>query len=116
MPTAPLRPCSAPGCPNRTAGGRCDVHADLARKQRGTWTSVYGSEWPRIRLDYLSLNPVCVLCGRLAQVAQHLPRGIRLLGRQKGLDPHADESLRALCISCHGKETRKRHSGGWSAQ
>lgn len=114
MPHAPLRPCTSPGCPTPTAGGRCPVHARLAGQQRTGWRSLYGSEWPRVRLDYLSRNPVCVLCGRMATVADHYPRGIRLLRKQRNPEPHADRHLRALCASCHSSETMRREPGGFT--
>lgn len=113
MPTAPLRPCTTPGCPVPTAAGRCEQHARLAGQQRTGWRALYGSEWPRIRLDYLSRNPFCVLCQRMATIADHYPRGIRLLRKQHNPEPHADRHLRALCINCHAQETARREPGGF---
>lgn len=116
MPTPPLRPCTVPGCPKRVTAGRCSVHARIAGQQRTGWRELYGSDWPRIRLDYLSRNPVCVLCGQLAGVADHYPRGIRLLRKQQNPEPHADRHLRALCASCHSKETIVREPGGFTTR
>jgi len=116
MTSAPLRPCTAPGCPQRVARGRCSQHARLAGAQRDRWTSLYGPEWPRVRLEYLARHPACVLCGRLASVADHHPRGIRLLRKQGNLQPHADHHLRSLCHSCHSRETGRREPGGWNAR
>lgn len=115
MTTAPLKPCTAPGCPRRVPSGRCDFHQRHARQQRDTWTSLYGSEWPRLRADYLRRHPRCVLCRQMATVADHHPRGIRLLRKQRNLEPHADRHLRALCASCHSRETGRREPGGWNA-
>lgn len=116
MPSPPLRPCTSPGCPQRVARGRCSQHARLAGQQRDHWTALYGPEWPRVRLDYLSRHPACVLCGQLAVVADHHPRGIRLLRKQNNPEPHADRHLRALCYSCHARETGRREPGGWNAR
>ena len=116
MPTPPLRPCTAPGCPQRVPGGRCTRHARLAGQQRDTWTHLYGRDWPHRRLQYLTANPTCVLCGRLAAVADHHPVGIRRLRTQGATDPHADHHLRALCHSCHSRETGRREPGGWNAR
>lgn len=116
MPTAPLKPCTAPGCRNRVPDGRCPVHARLARQQRDTWTSLYGTDWPYIRFEYLRRHPHCVLCQRMATVADHHPRGIRLLIKQGNPDPHADRHLRPLCASCHSKETGKYQPGGWNSR
>lgn len=113
--TRPLKPCTAPGCPNTVTGGRCARHGRLAGQQRTTWTNLYGRDWPRRRLEYLSRHPRCVLCNRLATVADHHPRGIKLLLRHNVDDPHADRYLRPLCGSCHSRETGKREPGGYNA-
>lgn len=114
MPTAPLRPCTSPGCPQRVTGGRCERHKRLAGQQRATWTELYGREWPRVRLEFLTRHPVCQLCRRLAHIADHYPRGIKALRAQGVTDPHADHRLRPLCWSCHAKETAARQPGGWN--
>lgn len=112
--TRPQRPCTAPGCPNRTYGGRCPQHTKLAGQQRTHWRALYGDDWPRIRLEYLFRHPWCLLCGRMATVADHHPRGIRLLIKQRNPDLHADRHLRPLCASCHSRETGRREPGGWN--
>lgn len=116
----PLRPCATPGCPVRVTSGRCPRcitrrrHPSNARRQ--TWSAVYGPDWPSRRLDYLIRHPVCILCGHMATVPDHHPRGIHLLRRQGILDPHQDKYLRPLCEPCHAVETAKHHPGGWAAQ
>ena len=110
---SPLRRCTSPGCPHPVVSGRCAVHSRLARRQRGFWTELYGTEWPAIRLDYLRRHPACVLCGRMATVADHYPRGIRLLIKQNNPHPHADHHLRPLCWSCHSRQTGIREPGGY---
>jgi 5-methylcytosine-specific restriction protein A len=116
MPQPPLRPCTAPGCPQRTPAGRCSRHAKLAGRQRDTWTHLYGREWPRTRLEYLSRHPACALCPRMASVADHYPAGIRTLRARGVVNPHADHRLRPLCNVCHNRETSKRQPGGWNAR
>lgn len=106
--------CTAPGCTTPVTDGRCPRHDRLAGRQRDRWTSLYGTDWPRIRLDYLRRNPRCALCGQFATVADHHPRGIRLLRKQGNPEPHADRHLRPLCSSCHSKETGRREPGGWN--
>ena len=49
----------------------------------------------------------------MATVADPHPRGIRLLIKQRHPEPHADRHLRALCWSCHSKETGRYQPGGW---
>lgn len=112
------RPCTTPGCPARTpTGGRCDPCR--ARRNRTTnqrrdgWHTLYGGDWPDIRLDYLTRHPACVLCGHLAAVADHHPRGIRLLLKHGVADPHADRYLRPLCKPCHDTATARKEPGGW---
>jgi 5-methylcytosine-specific restriction enzyme A len=117
VPTSrPQRPCTAPGCPQRTYGGKCSRHARLSGQQRTHWRELYGDAWPRIRLEYLARHPTCLLCGRMASVADHHPRGIRLLKKQGNPDPHADRHLRPLCASCHSRETGRLQPGGWNAR
>lgn len=109
----PRRRCTSPGCPN-LAEGRCPYHQRLAGQQRVGWSELYGRDWPRRRLEYLAEHPVCVLCGRMAVIADHHPKGIKLLLRIGVSDPHDDKWLRALCWSCHSKETGRYHPGGWN--
>ncbi len=114
MPMAPKRPCTSPGCPERVTAGRCDKHRQHADRQRlNRGTTLYGPMWPAVRLDYLQRHPECVLCGRLANVADHHPRGIRLLIKLGDPDPHRDANLRALCWPCHSRETARTHPAGW---
>lgn len=114
--STPRKPCTSPGCPARVLNGRCDKHKRLAGRQRTTWTSLYGTEWPRIRADYLRRHPWCALCGRLATVGDHHPRGIRLLRKQRNADVHADRHLRPLCAPCHSQQTGLREPGGWNTR
>jgi 5-methylcytosine-specific restriction protein A len=114
--THPLKPCTSPGCPARVRGGRCPRHAKLAGQQRTHWRKTYGDDWPRIRLEYLTRNPRCALCGKMASVADHHPRGIHLLNKQRNPNPHADRHLRPLCASCHSQETGRHQPGGWNAR
>lgn len=116
MVARPRKPCTSPGCPNRVVEGRCELHHRLAAQQRTHWRELYGDDWPQIRLEYLLRHPVCLLCGRMASVADHHPRGIRLLLKQRNPDPHADRHLRPLCASCHSKETSRYQPGGWAAR
>ena len=116
MTSHPRKPCTSHGCPNRVIAGRCELHKRLAGQQRAHWRQLYGDDWPQIRLDYLTRNPFCALCRRMATVADHHPRGIRLLLKQRNQDPHADRHLRPLCASCHSRETGKYQPGGWAAR
>lgn len=115
MPHPPLRPCTSPGCPTRVNAGRCTDHDKRARKQRATWSEVYGPRWPDIRLDYLARHPRCSLCPRQAQVPDHYPVGVRDLKARGIVNPHADRYLRPLCWPCHSQHTGRTRPGGFHA-
>ncbi|AXG80453.1 HNH endonuclease [Streptomyces paludis] len=117
MPRKPRTPCTIPGCPELTTGGRCAAHEREATAQRVTpGTSAYGRLWPRIRRAYLYANPWCVLCGRLANVADHFPLSRRELLAQGVLNPDTPKHLRPLCVACHNRETARKQPGGFAAE
>jgi len=110
MPVKPKRPCSQPGCPRLTAEKFCEEHqkeTTRAYSKSGQWNikKLYGSRWRKVRLVYLSVHPLCVICkreGRLtaADVIDHVVphRGDKIL--------FWDESnWQSLCKSCHDRKT-----------
>lgn len=121
MPQRPRKRCTTPGCGSTTDSdrtGRCTTcltrqRRDLNRR-RESQSELYGAQWPALRLDYLTRHPVCTLCPRQADVADHYPRGIRLLRKHGILHPHLDRYLRPLCKQCHDRETARREPGGWN--
>lgn len=116
MPRKPRPPCSVPGCPELTSGGRCEAHRREAEQQRGsTAERGYATRWQRIRRTYLYRNPWCLLCGGMAQVADHFPESRRSLVARGVSDPDGASRLRPLCTQCHNRETAKRQPGGWAA-
>lgn len=117
MPRRPRPPCSVPGCPELTTGGRCPRHQREAQQQRGTpGSSAYGPEWPRVRRAYLYAHPWCVLCGATAVVADHHPESRRSLVARGVADPDAPSRLRSLCTLCHNRETAANQPGGWASE
>lgn len=117
MPRKPRPPCSVPGCPELTTGGRRERHEREANRMRVTpGGSSYGRRWPRIRAAYLYANPWCVLCGRTANVVDHFPLSRRELLARGVANPDAFERLRPLCTTCHSRETAKHQPGGWAAE
>jgi 5-methylcytosine-specific restriction protein A len=69
MPTAALRPCASPGCPELVARGRCSKHETAHqvadRQRRGSAAERgYGSRWQRARVVFLGANPLCAPCSR----------------------------------------------------
>lgn len=115
----PKRPsvCSVAGCPTLTTGGRCDEHKRKAEQQRGSAAErgYSGKAWRFARRTVLRQNPICTLCKReFATVADHWPVSRKDLLAQRVSDPDAPHRLRALCASCHGKETAREQPGGFN--
>lgn len=121
MPRRALTTCSTPGCPELTAGGKCDDCARSAEQQRGSATARgYGKRHRNhFRKTVLERDICCVLCRQagkweLATVADHWPLSRRELVEQ-GLDADDPERGRGLCHNCHSKETAKNQPGGFNA-
>lgn len=115
MPRA-KRPCPTPGCPELTDGGRCTTCRAAADKARGTATQrgYTGPGHARFRRLVLTRDPLCVLCGHVATVADHWPTSRRDLVAA-GLDPNDPNCGRGLCKSCHDRSTAREQPGGWHA-
>lgn len=128
MPTR-RAPCSTPGCPNITAGGRCDDHRTAAADQRGTSTDrgYDARHRHRFRAAVLDRDPTCTcrnrqhrhhagrFCWAVATVADHHPLSRRQL-IDRGLDPNDPDRGRGLCKPCHDPETAQHQPGGWNAR
>lgn len=116
MPYA-KRNCPRAGCPETTTGGPCAAHLEQAEDRRGSARHRgYTTAWEHKRARYLSRYPICCLCGRLANVADHHPVSRRDLLAFGVPDPDADHRLRPLCESCHNAETARNQPGGWHAR
>ena len=105
MPRKPKRPCSYPGCGRLTDGRYCEEHKQIAGRQYNKYqrdpntSRRYGRAWRRIRLQYITLHPLCEQCvkeNRLTPTEEvH-----HILPLADG-GTHDDENLVALCKSCH---------------
>ena len=112
MPSAPLRHCVTPGCPNRVKDGHCRQHqqkrqrvSDQARgtrHQRG-----YDNEWDRLSKRNLAAQPWCVGYPKgqhkpytvLAEVTDHI---IPIKRRPDlRLEP---SNLQSLCSDCNRRK------------
>lgn len=75
MPSAPLRVCAAPRCPNRVEKGYCLDHQRTQKVQHSrfyTGGGFYGRRWRQARAAFLAAHPYCVCgCGQLADVVDH---------------------------------------------
>jgi 5-methylcytosine-specific restriction protein A len=117
MPSKPPRVCaqcgnaySGPHCACRAQQRRASDHARGTAAQRG-----YGHHWAANRRAFLAAHPLCALCGRLADVADHHPHTRRQLLAWRVPDPDAWHRLRPLCTPCHNRHTARTTPGGWNA-
>ena len=74
----------------------------------------YDANWQRFREAWLTENPVCVFCGKLASIVDHIKPLSRGGAR---LDPH---NVRSVDIDCHAlltanlkKTGRNEMPAGW---
>ena len=107
MPYKPKKPCAHRGCPDLTSERYCEAHkkADMKRYNRyerdPKSAKRYGSQWRKIRREYLAAFPLCEICkdeGRLtpATTVHH-----RKPLSQGGTNSF--ENLQALCGPCHSR-------------
>ncbi|HJQ00092.1 MAG TPA: hypothetical protein VJ851_00700 [Jatrophihabitans sp.] len=110
MPTASLRLCS--GC-KRKVRGPCPYCTKAARfttdRRRGTSTERgYDHHWRTVvRPAFLRDNPLCCLCGALAEVPDHYPETRKELLARGVRNPDEPKYLRPLCLSCHARHGRR---------
>ena len=112
MPTAPLRPCGVPGCPNLVRRGRCTEHALAVSQQRGGSTKAgYDIVWQRLRRVVLSAEPLCGECqaAGLIEASREADHVIPLRARPdlRLWRPN----VQGLCKSDHSKKTRAEMDG-----
>jgi len=119
-PWRPPSMCAHMGCANTAAdnSSSCDEHlaekraaTDRARGRRGYDTRGHRK---RFRLSVLHRDPLCVLCGHIATIADHYPKSRRDL-INTGSDPDDPQHGRGLCKPCHDTETATHQPGGWHA-
>jgi 5-methylcytosine-specific restriction enzyme A len=110
MPSKPLKPCNKHGCSNLTRERYCDDHKQLTNQydsNRGTATQRgYDAKWRKARAYYLSHNPICVRCGDIATVVDHVTphKGDKRLFWDRS-------NWQPLCKTCHDRKTVKEDGG-----
>ena len=104
------KPCAHAGCPRLTRGVTyCEQHTRKASAVRYQVTKegkrFYNSkQWRVLRQHVLSSNPVCVMCGRLANEVDHI------VPISMGGVPDSLDNLQSLCKPCHSKKTQKENT------
>lgn len=106
MPRSSLRLCAR--C-KRMVRGRCPHCTRTTRSESDgrrdhSAARGYGHHWrTHTRLDFLQENPLCCLCGALAEVPDHYPETRASLVARGVPDPDAFHRMRPLCLSCHAR-------------
>lgn len=110
MPSKPLKPCNKIGCPKLTRERYCEDHKELSNnydQYRGNAAKRgYGNQWRKARVGYLGQHPICVRCGDIATVVDHII-------------PHKGDmnlfwsvsNWQSLCKTCHDRKTVKEDGG-----
>ncbi len=113
MPGRIKRECKKPGCRALTASssGYCSEHESESylrydRYRLSSSSRGYDEKWRRYRSWFLSLHPLCVRCGGIATVVDHII-------------PHKGDAAlfwdganhQALCKHCHDIKTAREDGG-----
>jgi 5-methylcytosine-specific restriction protein A len=112
MPNKPLKPCNSQGCPNLTRERYCEDHKQLNYsydKHRGTSAQRgYDWRWRKSRSHFLMRYPICVSCGRVAEVVDHIipHKGDKQLF-------WSQDNWQPMCTSCHNAKTAREDMGSW---
>ena len=108
MPYRPKKPCSYPGCPNLTDTQYCSEHKAFEKTniyRSGSRNPFYTSkEWRRTREEFLNEHPFCVMCGRPAEIVDHI------LPIEHGGATLDWNNLQPLCWGCHTRKSIKEGS------
>src|SRR5215207_2311704 len=109
MPRRLPRACRYPLCPNLTQGRYCTEHVDIEEQHAATRDSVrplherdrtfYKSrEWNLLRARVLKYSPMCVQCGKQAEVVDHI------IPISQGGERLSPLNLQPLCSACHNSK------------
>lgn len=115
MPTAALRPCSRPGCPELVKAGYCATHKQAQEEQRGNSAERgYTWKWRKARLQFIREefakgNVLCPDCKRPFFSSSDIEvHHIKRHGSGKNQDLFWDRSLwLCICPQCHAARTAR---------
>jgi 5-methylcytosine-specific restriction protein A len=105
-----MKPCNKLGCHTLTRDRYCEDHKQLITNydnHRGTAAQRgYGARWRKVRAYYLAKNPICLRCGDIATVVDHITphKGDMILFWDK-------TNWQPLCKSCHDRKTAAEDGG-----
>lgn len=104
MPSAALRPCLYPGCPELVSTGRCVKHTPVDHRDPDV-SKLYNSQrWKQIRVRQLTAHPWCAEC---AGEGRYTPAtDVDHITRHRG-DPMRFYAgpFQSLCHACHSRKT-----------
>jgi hypothetical protein len=136
MTLAPLRPCAAPRCTNRTSSGLCPEHRRVREQARGSaHVRGYGKQWAEFRVQFIVLlaargipaacgaslpggpdtrrYSTCAQAGRLNALDLHLDHEPPLTLEERRNPGKVCDPLRVgfLCREDHSRKTMQEQHG-----
>jgi 5-methylcytosine-specific restriction protein A len=107
MPYTAKHICAHPGCNRLTDKTYCDIHGGNSNKHyerynRSPDTALrYGSDWRKVRSEYLATHPLCELCAADGRTVPAV-----LVHHLKPLSDGGTndwDNLQSLCQACHSR-------------
>lgn len=113
MPSAPPKPCTAPGCGKlvRDGSGRCEAHQRPAwSKQVGATKRTTGRKLQAMRAQLFRASPLCVACEAQGRVTAATQRDHIIPLAEGGADDASN--VQALCEACHEVKSKAEAARG----
>ena len=116
MPTAPRRPCLAPGCPEWADPGSayCPEHRPAVRDRynRPEYHGLYRlSRWKQAARRWLRVHPLCVECERQGRVEPGVVVDHVIPHRGDTVRFWNQDNWQTLCARCHNRKTAAERGG-----
>jgi 5-methylcytosine-specific restriction protein A len=110
-PYKPKKPCSYPGCPALTDGGRCELHKRKAWEGNKQELRVLkGRTLQGARDRLFNESPLCAECLKVGRDTAATIRDHVIPLAQGGRD--TDDNTQSLCKDCHNKKTQQEARQG----